>query len=442
MSKGLRSGTQLQTVFSGVSCAVGPEIGGGAQGTVYKATLGSALVAVKWYEPEWASSEQWAILERQIEQGAPAPAFIWPLDLVQSDDLSGFGYVMPFGETRFKSVVEWTFRTIKPQPSLQALVLAGFGIANSIFQLHMSGQTHCDISSKNTLFDPRTGEVLLVDNDSVSIDGLAPGNIGGLPTFMAPEIVRGEVYPSSDTDLHSLAVLLFHLFMVNHPLEGQKAEDITHLDPRRDLKIFGTEPVFIFDPENDSNRPMPDIHTGVIDFWPIYPGFFRDLFIRAFTDGLRDPQAGRVRTSEWCAATSRLHDSVVDCQNCKVTNFYDREAIMDHSGRPGDCWDCKQELLLPPRLHVGDHVVVLRDKAQLYRHHLNPRTNYDFSRVVGSVKRGRSGKRHWELTNRSSDVWTYSTELDAPVQVHPDQTVRLITDAHIYFGPAEGQVRF
>jgi eukaryotic-like serine/threonine-protein kinase len=45
--------------------------------------------------------------------------------------------------------------------------------------------------------------------------------------FMAPEIIRGEALRSTLTDLHSLAVFLFYLFVRGHPLEGASA-DFTH----------------------------------------------------------------------------------------------------------------------------------------------------------------------------------------------------------------------
>src|SRR6185437_13177112 len=70
--------------------------------------------------------------------------------------------------------------------------------------------------------------------------------------------------PSSLTDLHSLAVFLFYLFMHGHPLEGVRtdssyswASDDHHSETDLALRHFGTEPVFIFDPDDHSNPPRP-----------------------------------------------------------------------------------------------------------------------------------------------------------------------------------------
>ena len=77
-----------------------------------------------------------------------------------------------------------------------------------------------------------------------------PGGVLGTPGFMAPEIVRGEKRPSRETDRYSLSVLLFYLFMVNHPLEGKLEANIKWMDYAARVKLYGTDPVFIFDPDN------------------------------------------------------------------------------------------------------------------------------------------------------------------------------------------------
>ena len=52
------------------------------------------------------------------------------------------------------------------------------------------------------------------------------GEIGGTLGFMAPEIVLGTAKPSTNTDLFSLAILLFYLLNIHHPLEGKLEAEI------------------------------------------------------------------------------------------------------------------------------------------------------------------------------------------------------------------------
>ena len=129
----------------------------------------------------------------------------------------------------------------------------------------------------------------------------------GTPYFMAPEIVRGEALPSAErTD--SLAVLLFYLLMVHHPLEGARAERMWDLDAMLDL--FGRAPLFIFDPSDSSNGPVLELHDTPRLLWHLYPESIRQLFTQSFTVGLRDPVDGRVPESVWRAAMISLRDSI------------------------------------------------------------------------------------------------------------------------------------
>ena len=160
---------------------------------------------------------------------------------------------------------------------------------------------------------------------------------------MAPEIVRNESEPNARTDLFSLAVLLFHMFMMHHPLEGKKEAEIHALDHAAMCKLYGTEAIFIFDQNDTSNRPVPGIQDNALVFWPIYPQFLLNLFMRAFTDGIRDSNHGRVREGEWREAMIRLRDSIVYCGHCGAESFYDLDALKQSSGPALTCWACKKK---------------------------------------------------------------------------------------------------
>jgi hypothetical protein len=60
---------------------------------VHAAQIGGASCAVKWYRAVPKPKELRDSITTLIDRGCPHPAFIWPFDLVGSDDISGFGYV-------------------------------------------------------------------------------------------------------------------------------------------------------------------------------------------------------------------------------------------------------------------------------------------------------------------------------------------------------------
>ena len=438
MNQILKPKQTVHTETTGLPCTVEKFLGGGGQGEVYRASLGGKAVALKWYFPASATPEQRAALETLVEKGPPNEKFLWPMELTSAQGVLAFGYIMPLREPRYKGIVNLMKRRI--EPSFRALATAGLELSHSFLQLHAKGLCYRDISFGNVFFDPDTGEVLICDNDNVTVDGKDVGGVLGTPRFMAPEVVRGDAAPSTQTDLFSLAVLLFYMLTVHHPLEGKKELEIKCFDLPAMTKLYGTEPLFIFDPDDDSNRPMRGYHDNAIEFWPIYPQFLRDLFTRAFTDGIQDPENGRVRESEWRAAMVRLRDSIVYCIHCGVENFYDIDALRTSGVSPGSCWSCGREIQLPPRIRIGNDIIMLNHDTQLFPHHLSGAKTYDFSEAVAAVTQHPSNPSIWGLKNLSDEKWVVTTADGGIKDVDPGRSARLAVGTKINFGKTMGEI--
>lgn len=436
----LEDGQKVKTLTSSMTCTVQAFLGGGGQGEVYRAVLDGQKVALKWYFPAQATPEQRAGLEKLIKIGAPTARFLWPMELTEADGVPGFGYVMALREARYKSIVDLMKR--RAEPTFRALATAGMQLADSYLDLHAKGLCYRDISFGNVFFDPNSGEVLICDNDNVAIDGEGKAGVLGTPRFMAPEIVRGEALPSSNTDLYSLAVLLFYMLMVHHPLEGKRELAIKCLDLPAMNKLYGTDPLFIYDPNDDTNRPVPGYHDNAISFWPLYPQFIRDLFTQSFTKGLDDPTNGRVRESEWRAAMVQLRDSIYYCGQCGMENFYDVAALRAAGGHPGHCWSCNSALVLPPRIRIDEAVVMLNYDTRIFPHHVDDARLYDFSRPIAEIVQHPTDPTIWGLHNVGDDKWTVTTDNGQTYQdVPPGRRVTLAAGTRINFGSTEGEIR-
>jgi DNA-binding helix-hairpin-helix protein with protein kinase domain len=422
-------------------CVVEEHLGGGGQGEVYRSVVDGQPVALKWYTEQYLAKAPRLRerLERAIREGPPSDRFLWPLDLAFADGRSEFGYLMKLREKRFRGLHEWLKREVNP--SFAALATTGFELASNLLLLHaQKGLCYRDINYNNVFFDPVNGEIRICDNDNVDING-QPGEIGGTPRFMAPEIVRGDALPGIETDRYSLAVLLFLLFMVHHPLDGAKEAAIKCMDGPAMRQLYGTAPVFVFDPTDDSNRPVPGVHENALAYWPIYPQFFRDLFTRAFTEGLRDPVNGRVMESEWCSAMIRLRDSIMPCPSCRAENFYDGAALKAAGGKLPTCWHCRTEVRLQFRIRIGSHVVLLAPHTRLYPHHVDPLKLYNFSEPIAEVSQHPTQPGVLGLRNLSDQNWVYSVPNQTIQEIRRGQSCRLVNGASIHFGPAAGEVR-
>jgi serine/threonine protein kinase len=422
-----------------MECEVIDYLGGGGQGEVYRARSGANEVALKWYYPEQGTPARRAALATVIRVGSPNERFLWPMDIAVSKGVSGFGYIMPLREDRFKGIVDLMKRRV--EPTFAALSTAGFRLSDSYLDLHSKGLCYRDINFGNVFFDESTGDVRICDNDNVGIDGQDAGDVGGTIGFMAPEIVRGEASPSIKTDLFSLSVLLFYMLMVHHPLEGRKESEIKCFDQPAKVKLYGTEPIFIFHPSDPSNEPVRGKHDNALAFWPLYPQYLRTLFTKSFTDGLGDPNA-RVRESEWKMAMVKLQDSIFYCPHCRAENFYDEDALRNKGGSSPSCWSCRRELGLPWRIRVGKiATVMLNHNTRLFPHHVDSRKIYDFSAPVAEVTQHPRDPQQWGLRNVSSDKWVVTTSEGKVLDVSPGQSVTLVSGNKVNFGAAEGELR-
>jgi DNA-binding helix-hairpin-helix protein with protein kinase domain len=399
----LQAGDTARLKSSDEAVSVGDLLAEGGQGAVYRATLSGHAFAVKWYAPfrnPWMA-EQIATLNRLVERGKPRhDAFIWPIDMVECQGRSGFGYLMPLMEPRFKS-----FARLLRSPELPGfwtLIQIGINLVDAFAALHTNGLCYRDISFGNIYVDPESGDVAVIDNDNVGPNG-GESVVRGTPQFMAPEVIRAEKAPSIETDLYSLAVFLFFLFFFGHPLEGEAVEASYSWDDDKRLseqaillKHYGREPIFVFDPADHTNRPLPD--APVRKWWGIYPRFFRNLFVKSFTTGLTDPSlTGRLAEGIWRRGLQRLADCVWLCGNCGASIFFDP----DDAGH--GCWSCGTIPPPPMLLTTPGHILVLNTGAVLTGRHLKWPAMAD--RVLAVVE---SDPRYpgTLLRNRTDEVWT------------------------------------
>jgi len=440
MNEILKLGQTVYLQSSGMPCTVEQFIGSGGQGEVYQAKLADQSIALKWYFPYYLKQDSYLKdrLEAAIKIGPPSDRFLWPIEMAVAPEIDGFGYIMPLREQHYKSIIDLMKRRI--DTTFYALATAGFELANSFFQLHSRGLCYRDISFGNVFFDPQTGDILICDNDNVDIDNGEKGGVLGTPRFMAPEIVCGEARPSTQTDLFSLAVLLFYMLVMHHPLEGKRESEIRCFDLPAMTKLYGTEAVFIFDPLDRTNEPVEGYHDNAIVFWSIYPQFLRHLFIKAFTDGIHTPSHGRVQEAEWRPVMIRLRDSIIYCSNCGEENFYDPDTLK-LLGNLNPCWSCKIAIRLPPRIRIGKHVVMLNHNTMLFPHHIKEEKLYDFSRSIGVVVENPSNPGIWGLKNLSEEKWVVTTADGAVKDVVSGRSVTLAIGTRINFGGTEGEIR-
>jgi len=270
--------------------------------------------------------------------------------------------------------------------------------------------------------------VLICDNDNVAPDGTNLG-ILGFRGFMAPEVTAGKSLPNTETDMYSLAVVLYGLFFRGHPLEGKLTlEKMALCVPGIEKVFYGTHPLFCFNPNDDRNRPDPVVHKHVLDGWRgVFPREFYQLFIKAFTIGLSDP-GKRILEKEWRDALIRLRASIA---YVKHNSAVQEQFVNLNSQTPSP-------ICLRMRFADGQ-VVALSHAARLYACHTKGDAT-GFWTVTASIAAYDDNPLHLVMRNDTQDVWRFSLPGQQPEQATPQGTLPLVPGMSINFAGTEAVV--
>ena len=419
--------------------SVGRALGAGGEGFVHEVFLDGGEghpLALKWYRSQLATPEHRSAITGLVASGPPDDRFLWPLDLARGERRDGFGYVMALRPPTLASMYDLLRQDV--DPSWRILARVGIELADAFLQLHARGLCYRDINFGNVFFNPLTGDIAVCDCDNVGVTGVAPPRVLGALGFMAPEVGRGDRLPDTATDRHSLAVLLFQLFVRHDPFLGRAEQRFQVLDHDAARYLWTDHPVFIFDPGDRSNAPVPGEHLNPLTIWPLLPSYLQRLFTQVFTTGLVDPDNGRVTESEWRLAMARLRDLVWTCPTCEAERVFD----------PGDaeadepCWSCATAHRPPMRLRLkrpgSTDLVVLGPDAVLHEHHLTER-RYVYRTALASVTAHPNDPTRLGLTNHSGTPWVLVNERGQHT-VEPGRTVGLLPGTVVRFGAIEGTV--
>lgn len=347
-------------------------LGGGTQGQVFEVDVAGERMALKWYFPNVIAADP--NLERRllasIQATAPNPSYLWPLALLRPTAgeatrlplaVQSFGYLMPLRPPGYIGAHEHVGGLV--DISLQAVMRSSFFLAEAFHDLHLRGLCYKDISLMNLFLEPSSGRILICDNDNVAIDGRDPGSVLGTPGFMAPEVLLRQARPGANSDLFSLAVLIFRLLTRHDPLLGTMELAIRCLDEPARRRLYGEDPVFIFDPRDARNRPDPEAHPAALVTWPIYPAPLQALFLQTFGIGMKSPER-RALTGQWKQVLARTLDQRRLCPHCGQETFPDPAA-------PGRCWNCDGELGPGLALQLPHGLVQAATGNELHPHHFD-----------------------------------------------------------------------
>lgn len=406
------SKNSIVSLVGGGTATIVKELGRGGQGIVYLVEVCGEKKALKWYlnAPD---DKFYRNLEHNIASGAPSDAFLWPEYLTEKQQGS-YGYIMKLRPQNYYEFGNFLLAKVSFK-SFTAMLSAAMKICDGFMMLHRFGYSYQDLNDGNFFIDPRTGDVLICDNDNVMPQGEKSG-IMGKARYMAPEIVAGGI-PDKYSDRFSLSVILFMLFFANHPFEGAKVVACPCMTESYEKKFYGSEALFIYDPADKSNLPVRGIHQNVIKRWPVFPQILRDTFIEEFSqEKLKNPST-RMIEQNWEKVISSVRDSLVVCDHCAEETFVDTSKVKDK------CMNCGKDVDLTKRLVINSRSLPLTNRTSIYIDNDNTPDGVVTTDTNGFML----------IKNISTETWTVETPSGKVKTVAPNEILPVKAGLKITF---------
>ena len=429
----MKTGDLVSTSFRGQTLRLGKALSPGGQGAVFLAE-GEPLV-VKLYHPSLVTGvrgeAQRHHLVSMISEGPPSESFVWPQDLVEQPSL---GYVMSRVPNRFVPLRQLLWNA---EPIGWAMrVSICFHLVQALARLHLRrGSVYCDLSPDNVLCDLHTGKVRIIDTDNVTIQG-EPNLLAVIGTrrYMAPELHAGKsMTPTIETDLHSVAVVIFETMLLHNPFLGDR---VIEGPPEEEDVALGPRALYIYHPIDTRNRYTKYREHGGVppDF---LPKSLLGLFEETLTIGLADPRK-RVRESRWQRVLTDCLDLFVRCGNAAC---FTGGTFIKPGSKLRDCPGCSTPLpnfsLLDFFDSRGHHIrtKVIRGNEWLASHHCNPSEPFNFRRSDAYARVEAVPDHGVTLRNVSRQTFLYrgpnATDWSA---FPPGKRLVLLTGTRIQFG--------
>ncbi len=430
----LKNGDLIK-ISKGSHAQVMDKLGEGGQGVVYRVWYENKEYALKWYFVNKLKNphEFYQNLMDNAKRGRPTPAFLWPL-YVTEIQRGSFGYLMELRPEKYLDFGKFLTANAFFKSDI-AVINAGLHLANGFMKLHREGYSYQDLNDGNFFINPEDGDVLICDNDNVSTKNLG---IAGKCRYMAPEVVKGKEKPNSYTDRFSLAIVLFMHFFRSHPFEGARTVESPCITDAMEKKYFGTNPIFCFDPNNSSNRPVKGVHNDIIRLWPMYPKYIQQAFTDVFTRGVNDVSE-RLTARQWKKLLLRLRNETVNCPYCSCENTMDVLCLKGDAAIK--CFECGSVLKKPMSLSVKGHRVALYPKTKLYACHMEGNDD-DFTTVAAEVVKNKYNPDIWGIRNLTDEMWILTTPTGRQKVYNKYDVVPIIENVKIDFDAVEGKIIF
>lgn len=301
---------------AGRAITLGEELGGGAEGKIFRLAETTDLCAKLYLDPTPESHERLVAMMRAAPSQwrgdhAEHMHLAWPREVLKDMEGRTRGFLMPLVEgPPLTHLFDPHKRlTAIETPTWRVVVTVAARVARLLAMLHAADVVMGDLSPANLVLSP-TGHITLVDCDTVQFTDPETGKVHRCtkktPEYTAPEVNSGhvtELRPSQDD--FGLAILICQLLMEGeHPFEGVPADATAP-------EFTATDNIAL-----QNNRILfPERFTPHADGVPlnVLPPRVIELARACFGEGHRDP-AARPSANDWAGALDQIGFQLMGCR--------------------------------------------------------------------------------------------------------------------------------
>lgn len=389
----------------------------GGQGEVYKVSHQGKDRALKLYKKSFLNENSnsqafYDNIKKNVDKGKPSEEFLWPLDITEWHN-GTFGYIMDLRPSGYYDITEYILCHVRFK-SYRAIIDACLKIVSAFRILHNKGYSYQDLNDGNFFINPDNGDVLICDNDNVAPDKTETG-ILGKPRYLAPEIVLKKSMPNYYTDIFSMAILIYILFCLNHPLEGKRYLAAA-LTPALQERLYGSEPLFIMDPNDKSNGPDPVAHKNSIMVWKCLPDYMKNIFIEAFCQKSFEKPNSRPTELDWLKVLTRFRSEIVPC-SCG-------NEVFTQNGDNTTCDDCGNNIKIPFKLQFTEYAIPAVKNSRIYKCQLGVCNAENALNPIASIL-SKKETNALGIKNRTEKKWNAITSKGVARKVDPNEVIPL-----------------
>ena len=183
-------------------------------------------------------------------------------------------------------------------------------------------------------------------------------------------------------------------------------------------KLYGSAPLFIFDPGNRSNAPVRNLQISVIERWAFMPQYLKDKFVTAFSqEALKNP-GKRLRELDWLQVLVRFRSDIVRC-TCGNEVFIQNAATTK-------CDVCGKPVAVTHTIKLPGYSITAAGGSRVYRCMLGTCNADEALNPVVSVVTRKDKPGMMGVRNMSGRILNATTPSGKPKQIKPNEVIPFI----------------